>query len=102
MGKDKHVLLVLDRAGWHVAKDLVIPEGIHLVTKPDVVSGLLAFDPFVTQDFFAFGELKLFVQNRVGHQVRVSGLLAFDPFVTQDFFAFGEAACSGGEAFIRC
>ena len=28
------MLVVLDRAGWHVAKDLVIPEGIHLVHLP--------------------------------------------------------------------
>lgn len=33
-GQDKRVLLVLDRAGWHVSKDLVIPEGIHLVHLP--------------------------------------------------------------------
>ena len=33
-GKHKRVLLVLDRAGWPVAKDLVIPEGIPLVHLP--------------------------------------------------------------------
>ena len=33
-GKDKRVLVVLDRAGWHVANALVIPEGIHLVHLP--------------------------------------------------------------------
>ena len=33
-GEHKHVLLVLDRAGWHVAKDLVVPAGIHLVHLP--------------------------------------------------------------------
>jgi transposase len=33
-GKKKRVILVLDRAGWHVAKALVIPEGIHLFHLP--------------------------------------------------------------------
>ena len=33
-GKTKRVLLVVDRAGWHVSKELVLPEGIHLVHLP--------------------------------------------------------------------
>ena len=33
-GKDKRVMLVLDRAGWHVAKDLKIPEGLDLEFLP--------------------------------------------------------------------
>lgn len=33
-GKDKHILLVLDGAGWHVAKQLKIPEGISLLILP--------------------------------------------------------------------
>ncbi len=33
-GKGKRVLLVLDRAGWHVAKDLRIPEGLELEFLP--------------------------------------------------------------------
>ena len=33
-GAHKRVILVLDRAGWHVAKALVVPEGIHLVPLP--------------------------------------------------------------------
>ena len=30
----KRVLLVVDRAGWHQAKDLKIPQGLHLVPLP--------------------------------------------------------------------
>jgi hypothetical protein len=30
----KRVVLVLDRAGWHVAKDLKVPEGLHLEFLP--------------------------------------------------------------------
>src|SRR3954451_9551219 len=33
-GPDNLVVLVLDGAGWHVAKDLVVPEGIHLEFLP--------------------------------------------------------------------
>ncbi len=33
-GKDKRILLVLDRAGWHVAKDLRVPEGLKLEFLP--------------------------------------------------------------------
>lgn len=34
MGKDKKVVLVVDQAGWHISKDLKIPEGIHLSYLP--------------------------------------------------------------------
>jgi hypothetical protein len=30
-GPDKHIVLVLDRAGWHSSARLTLPEGIHLV-----------------------------------------------------------------------
>jgi hypothetical protein len=33
-GKNKRVILVLERAGWHVAKALAVPEGIHLLPLP--------------------------------------------------------------------
>src|SRR3954470_10219014 len=33
-GPDNLVVLVLDGAGWHVATDLVVPEGIHLEFLP--------------------------------------------------------------------
>ncbi len=32
--ENKRVLLVLDRAGWHVAKDLQVPEGLELEFLP--------------------------------------------------------------------
>ena len=32
--KRNRVLLVLDQAGWHVAKDLVLPVGVHLFYLP--------------------------------------------------------------------
>ncbi len=33
-GPDKRVVLVLDGGGWHVAIDLIVPEGIELVVLP--------------------------------------------------------------------
>lgn len=33
-GKDKIVLLVLDRAGWHMSDKVVVPEGIYLEPLP--------------------------------------------------------------------
>lgn len=33
-GPDKHVILVLDRAGSHVAKDLEVPDGLELMFLP--------------------------------------------------------------------
>ena len=32
-GKDKHILLVVDKAGWHTGKEVEVPEGIHLVSS---------------------------------------------------------------------
>ncbi len=33
-GPTKRILLMLDRAGWHTSKELVVPEGIHLLFLP--------------------------------------------------------------------
>jgi transposase len=33
-GEDKHVLLVVDQAGWHTGKEVEVPEGIHLEFLP--------------------------------------------------------------------
>lgn len=33
-GEDVHVVLVLDGAGWHKAKDLVVPESMTLLFLP--------------------------------------------------------------------
>jgi hypothetical protein len=34
VGPNKHILLVLDQAGWHKSADLKIPEGLHLLFLP--------------------------------------------------------------------
>ena len=33
-GPDNRVVLVLDRAGWHVSKKLTVPQGLHLLFLP--------------------------------------------------------------------
>ena len=33
-GEDKHVLVVLDQAGWHTGGEVQLPEGIHLEFLP--------------------------------------------------------------------
>lgn len=33
-GPTKHILLVLDQAGWHLSKEVIIPEGIEVVPLP--------------------------------------------------------------------
>lgn len=33
-GKDKHILLVVDRAGWHTGGEVEVPEGMHLEFLP--------------------------------------------------------------------
>jgi len=33
-GEDKHVLLVVDKAGWHTGREVRLPEGIHLEFLP--------------------------------------------------------------------
>jgi len=34
LGPNRQVLLVLDQSGWHVAKDVEVPQGIHLHSLP--------------------------------------------------------------------
>jgi transposase len=34
VGPNKHILLVMDQAGWHKSNDLVIPEGLHVLFLP--------------------------------------------------------------------
>jgi transposase len=34
VGPDKHLALVMDQAGWHTSRDLVVPEGLHLLFLP--------------------------------------------------------------------
>lgn len=34
LGPAKRIVLLLDNAGWHTGRELVVPEGLHLVFQP--------------------------------------------------------------------
>ncbi len=34
IGPERQVVLVLDQAGWHISKEVVLPEGLHLAFLP--------------------------------------------------------------------
>ena len=34
LGPERQVVLVLDQAGWHISKEVVLPEGLHLAFLP--------------------------------------------------------------------
>jgi transposase len=34
VGKERHILLILDKAGWHTGGEVDLPEGIHLEFLP--------------------------------------------------------------------
>ena len=64
-GPDKHIILVLDGAGWHVARDLVVPEGVELMLLPPYSPQIqpaerlwpLTNEPIVNQYFETLEEL---------------------------------------------
>ena len=72
VGTDKHILLVLDGAGWHRSKDLVVPEGIHLEILPPDSPELqpaerlwrLADEPLANQAFEQLEQLEQILEAR--------------------------------------
>jgi transposase len=59
VGSDVHVILVLDQAGWHVAKALKVPENISLLYLP-------AYSPELNAIERLWGYLKShYLSNRV-------------------------------------
>lgn len=72
LGKDKRVLLVLDRAGWHISHELVVPEGLHLTWLPSHSPELqpaerlwpLVNEPVVNESFESLDELEQVIFRR--------------------------------------
>jgi transposase len=64
--KQKHILLLLDRAGWHTSKALAVPEGLHLLFLPAYSPELqpaehlwpLSNEPLVNRHFRDLDELE--------------------------------------------
>jgi transposase len=71
-GPESPVLLVLDGAGWHTAKDLVVPDGLHLLFLPPYSPQLqpaerlwpLFREALANRSFADLGELETVVQAR--------------------------------------
>jgi hypothetical protein len=66
VGPNKHMLLVLDQAGWHKSRDLVVPEGLHLLFLPSHAPELqpaerlwpLTNEPLANRAFRSLDELE--------------------------------------------
>ena len=66
VSKQKHIVLVLDRAGWHTSKSLIVPEGLHLLFLPPSSPELqpaehlwpLSNEPLVNRHFHDLDELE--------------------------------------------
>lgn len=62
----KHILLAVDRAGWHISHNLKIPEGLHLTFLPSHSPELqpaerlwtLVDEPIVNQSFGTLNDLE--------------------------------------------
>lgn len=71
-GPHKQILLVIDVAGWHNRKDLVVPDGIHLEVLPPYSPELqpaerlwrLADEPLVNRCFDALSDLEDVLEAR--------------------------------------
>jgi len=72
VGKDKHVVLPLDQAGWHMSQSLEVPQGIHLVPLPPYSPELqpaerlwpLVDEPLANQAFETLDEVEDLVAQR--------------------------------------
>lgn len=66
LGANKHILLVVDRAGWHISQNVKIPQGLHLTFLPSHSPELqpaerlwnLVDEPIANQSFNTLNELE--------------------------------------------
>jgi transposase len=89
LGANKHILLAVDRAGWHTSKSLEIPEGLHLTFLPSYSPELqpaerlwtLVDEPITNQSFNTLHDLEdvLFhrCQSLLQQQDLIRGLTGF-------------------------
>jgi len=72
IGSKKRVLLVIDQAGWHLSKEVKIPEGIHLHNLPSHSPQLqpaerlwpLTNEPIANRSFKSLDELENVIYER--------------------------------------
>jgi len=75
VGKNKRIILVLDRAGWHRSHRVEVPEGIHLFFLPPYSPELqpaerlwpLANEPIANRSFKSLDELEVVLFDRTQH-----------------------------------
>jgi len=66
VGKNKRIILALERAGWHISDQVEIPEGIHLLFLPPYSPQLqpaerlwpLINEPIANRSFQSWDELE--------------------------------------------
>ncbi|WP_282433715.1 transposase [Okeania hirsuta] len=66
LGEDKHIILTIDRAGWHTSSELKIPLGLHLEYLPPYSPELqpaerlwpLINEPIANRSFTSLEELE--------------------------------------------
>ena len=71
-GRERHIVLVLDNAGWHGPGGLAVPEGISLVFLPPYSPELqpaehlwpLVDEPIVNRHFATLAELEAVIAER--------------------------------------
>ena len=71
-GRERHIVLVLDNAGWHGPENLAVPEGISLVVLPPSSPELqpaehlwpLVDEPIVNRHFATLAELEAVIAER--------------------------------------
>jgi len=72
IGPERRAVLVVDRAGWHLAADLPVPEGIHFAFLPPYSPELrpaerlwpLVDEPVANRAFADLGELEAVLAER--------------------------------------
>ena len=89
VGPDKHLLLVLDQAGWHTSADLQLPPGLHLLFLPSHSPELqgaerlwpLSNEPLANRVLASLDELEQLQAERCcwlqAHPERIRGRTAF-------------------------
>jgi hypothetical protein len=89
-GPDKHIILVLDGAGWHVARDLEVSEGVELMFLPPYSPQIqpaerlwpLTNEPIVNQYFETLEELDEVLAERcrilAKHQDQITAHTPFE------------------------
>jgi len=96
LGTNKHILLAVDQAGWHISKDLELPSGLHLTFLPSHSPELqpaerlwtLVDEPIANRTFETLDQLEEILfhrcQSLVQQQNLIQGLTGFNWWIKID------------------